>query len=593
MADRGEFDGSTFTDGVGVQEWTLDILGNWTNIKQDLDGDGNFTDNKEDEDRDHNKANEITSLDINGLIGSPFTQHSDKAGNWTRKRRSNSVDTRYTHDAWNRLVKVELGTVPVSTKGEYEYNGLHWRTVKEVPDGSDTEERRLFYSASWQLLEERIDSDNSGSFAEEKASQTVWGLRYIDDAVLRRSDINQDYDYADSGERTDYYITDPQFSVCAVISDTGALQERVSYSAYGEAQHHFPADMDGDGDVDSTDINWFLNSSNRVAIDDSAYNPDGDLNRDGAVNTADIPLATTWNGSAALADGQVSDPDGPDSPVGYDGYLFNAETKLYTVRFRHYEPRAGRWLERDPLVFTAETNWYASVYSRPLTFLDTLGLIGDDTPQWHHLLPNEVGKHIDCIDHNSKEWGLIMPPGDHRWDTLHARWNREWKSWRKELIEAGQEITDEAARSQLRDMLCDEEFKEWLKDGIPADVSHSRWKRKDKNKHYEKLAKAAKDAKGTGRGMTSITIVRQGRKLKIIAPLFLLGDLFFTDKALAECAADAILPIESQEIKDWMNSTRDCVESWQEQKEQDCRRALNTLINELQCGRPCESDIDD
>jgi hypothetical protein len=32
-----------------------------------------------------------------------------------------------------------------------------------------------------------------------------------------------------------------------------ALRERVSDSAYGEAQHHFPGDLDGDGDVDSAD----------------------------------------------------------------------------------------------------------------------------------------------------------------------------------------------------------------------------------------------------------------------------------------------------------------------------------------------------
>lgn len=386
-ADRGEFESSTFTSGVGVQEWTLDILGNWTNVKQDLDGDGNFTDNQEDEDRSHNKANEITSLDINGLAGTPFTQHRDKAGNWTRQRRSNASDTRYTHDAWNRLVKVELGTAPVTTKGEYQYNGLHWRTMKMVPSGGVTEERRMFYSANWQLLEERADSDTTGGFSEESCSQTVWGLRYIDDAVLRRTDTNQDYDYADGGERTDYYITDPQFSVCAMISDTGALQERVSYSAYGEAQHHFPADMDGDGDTDSTDVNWFLNVANRVTIDNSAYNPDGDLNRDGAVNTADIPIATTWNGSAAVADGLVSDPGGSNSPVGYAGYLFNAETKLYTVRHRHYEPKAGRWLERDSIEYVDGANLYQYVLANPLRFVDDNGREADEPEEGDGLIP--------------------------------------------------------------------------------------------------------------------------------------------------------------------------------------------------------------
>ena len=61
-ADRGEIEGSTFTPGAGVQEWTLDMLGNWPTWNQDRNGDGDFLDSQEVEDRDHNAANEITSL---------------------------------------------------------------------------------------------------------------------------------------------------------------------------------------------------------------------------------------------------------------------------------------------------------------------------------------------------------------------------------------------------------------------------------------------------------------------------------------------------------------------------------------------------
>lgn len=316
-------------------------------------------------------------MDIQGLTGSPFTQYRDKAGNWTRNKRSQALVYGYTHDAWNRVVKVEKLQTVQPTLGEYEYNGLHWRTVKHVPGSSATEERRMYYSASWQLLEERVDSDptdGSGSFAEEKCSQTVWGLRYIDDAVLRRTDTNQDYDYADTGERTDYLLTDPQFSVVAVVDDTGALQERIAYSAYGEARHHFPGDMDGDGDTDSTDSMWFTNLNHLKDIDESGYNPDGDLNRDGKVDSADISIYSGWTNRAALAKGQVSDPAGPGSPIGYDGYVFNAETKLYTVRFRHYEPLLGRWLERDPLEYQDGLNPIEYVRGRSLRATDPLGL---------------------------------------------------------------------------------------------------------------------------------------------------------------------------------------------------------------------------
>lgn len=43
----------------------------------------------------------------------------------------------FTHDAWNRLVKV-THTVGGTTHtiGEYEYNGLHWRTLKRADTSS-------------------------------------------------------------------------------------------------------------------------------------------------------------------------------------------------------------------------------------------------------------------------------------------------------------------------------------------------------------------------------------------------------------------------------------------------------------------------
>jgi len=70
--------------------------------------------------------------------------------------------------------------------------------------------------------EERIDLGTTGGYTEEKCVQRVWGLRYIDDTVLRRTDANQDCD-DDASERTDYSLTAPRFSVCAVVDDAGGF----------------------------------------------------------------------------------------------------------------------------------------------------------------------------------------------------------------------------------------------------------------------------------------------------------------------------------------------------------------------------------
>jgi len=50
-----------------------------------------------------------------------------------------------------------------------------------------------------------------------------------------------------------YHCTDTLFSTVAVLSDTGAHVERVSYDAYGMARHHHAADIEGDGAVTQDD----------------------------------------------------------------------------------------------------------------------------------------------------------------------------------------------------------------------------------------------------------------------------------------------------------------------------------------------------
>ena len=80
------------------------------------------------------------------------------------------------------------------------------------------EERTYAYTASWQLLEERVDADYSGDPGLDKRVQYVWGLRYIDDCLMHRADVNNDGDYTDSYEDTWYHMTDGMFSTVAVLA---------------------------------------------------------------------------------------------------------------------------------------------------------------------------------------------------------------------------------------------------------------------------------------------------------------------------------------------------------------------------------------
>jgi len=80
--------------------------------------------------------------------------------------------------------------------------------------------------------------------------------------------------------------------------------------------------------------------------------------------------------SPALPFGWISDPSGPDLPIGYSGYVFNNESGLYTVRNRDYSPDLGRWVQRDPMGYADGMSVYQYVRSEPGRFMDPLGLDG-------------------------------------------------------------------------------------------------------------------------------------------------------------------------------------------------------------------------
>ncbi|MCH7798025.1 MAG: hypothetical protein IID28_06215 [Planctomycetes bacterium] len=204
---------------------------------------------------------------------------------------------------------------------------------------------------------------------DDEHMQYVWGARYIDDIVLHRIDIEPNGTYDDIY----YHLTDAQFSTVAVADQAANLKERVSYTAYGVARHHWTRDVDGDGDRDPTDdaiINTLAIAGGPGAgtpISSPEYDVAADINRDGVINYKDKTLLSTV--LAALPQGQLSGP-GVRNEIGWDGYVFNAETAQYHVRFRWYSPVLGRWLTRDPVGYVDSVNPYECGMGGPTMAID-------------------------------------------------------------------------------------------------------------------------------------------------------------------------------------------------------------------------------
>lgn len=203
------------------QCWTLDSTGNWQGFREDDNGDGTWDLIQA---RTVNKVNEIT--DITNSVGSPWVEPTySPVGNMTTMPQPNDLTQGFTatYDAWNRLVKLEDDEETIS---EYAYDGAKRRILQKTYKEDVLDEvRHLYYTqpSQWQVVEERAGAST------EPERQFAWGLRYIDDLVLRDRDANGN---GTLDERL-YGCQDGNWNVTALVDTTGTVEERFAYSAYG------------------------------------------------------------------------------------------------------------------------------------------------------------------------------------------------------------------------------------------------------------------------------------------------------------------------------------------------------------------------
>jgi len=216
ILQRGDLNG-TKTGISGTPTWqedlTFDPTGNWNNYLTKTSGTTNLNQN-----RTHNKANELTQLN-----GASTFVSEDLAGNMTKVPKVDSWTSAFdlVYDAWYRLVQVKDGATTVVTYG---YDGETRRTTKVT--GATT--RHFYYSSQWQVLEERVGTGTTPD------RQFVWGLRYLDDLILRDRSTTGTLD-----ERL--YCLHDYFNATAVTDSTGTVQERYGYDAFGKSRVLTPA----------------------------------------------------------------------------------------------------------------------------------------------------------------------------------------------------------------------------------------------------------------------------------------------------------------------------------------------------------------
>lgn len=226
-AQRGQLNGThaAMTTLDSAQCWTLDPTGNWEEFRQDDNGDGTWDFNQT---RTANTVNEITDIS-NSPTNIWATPAYDKNGNTTTTPRpdlgTNATMTA-TFDAWNRLMKL-VDDNTSTTLLENTYDGRNFRIT--AIEGTNPQ-RHYYFTDDWQCVEERTGT------ATTPERQHVWGIRYIDDLLLRDRATGAS---TALNERL-YHLADANWNTTAIVAASGNVQERYEYTPYGVIAYFAP-----------------------------------------------------------------------------------------------------------------------------------------------------------------------------------------------------------------------------------------------------------------------------------------------------------------------------------------------------------------
>jgi RHS repeat-associated protein len=305
-----------------THEWTwgLEALGNWGSYNVTTSaGTLNQT-------RTHDAANELINISSTGGSNWISPVH-DAAGNMTRMPRPGDEGTAAeallaVYDAWNRPVRFYKDS---NANGSLDV-GTDALVLTSRYDGMSHRIQKIVaggttvtYDYYYNEAGQVLEERKTvGGGATQTYAQYIWDGRYIHSPSCRFRDSDDN----GSLDETLYYCNDANFNVTALVNTAGAVVERYQYTPYGS-----------------------------VTVCDSAWAP------------------RAGNVSAYAND------------ILFTGHRIDWETGLYGTLHRVYHPTIGRWVQWDPIGYTAALNLMAYVGSRPITRTDPRGL--EEETSWY------------------------------------------------------------------------------------------------------------------------------------------------------------------------------------------------------------------
>jgi RHS repeat-associated protein len=315
--------------------WQMDDLSNWETYTARDAGVTTYADNV---------LNQYTA--ISGGVTTPL---HDAKGNLVRSERGYGL----TYDFENRLTRVYTDT---NLDGDYDVGepihaeyvvDAQGRRVSATSGGTTT---YRYYDGSVVLTEYPASTPNTPSACYFN------GPTYLDEKLLVKR-----------GSSESYVLLKDLYTVAGTTSASGQLSVWYGYGGYGQRTEHvlLPGDITGDACVDQADMGIVL-AAYGTCEGDPFYDPAADLTGDDCVNQADLGIVLAHYGECA---GRI--------PFGVTGQRVDefdsGALQLYDFKARVYDPRHGRFLQRDPGEFADSHNPYEYALSRPTVATDPTG----------------------------------------------------------------------------------------------------------------------------------------------------------------------------------------------------------------------------
>ena len=217
----------------------------------------------------------------------------------------------------------------------YIYYNSNWQAIETRPNGTTD-----YIWQGWQTMEDRNPFGGSGS-TDTPIRQYVWGT-YIDECIQLNLLESAGPQSVPVGAY--YLLQDLLYRAVALTNSSGQIVEAYDNDAYGST------------------------------LIFTAPGPDG-----------------IW-----FTDDDVQSSYGANEII-YCGYRYDAETQLYYVRNRTYNPALGRWIQRDPIGYDGGLNLYGYVYGLVCIMLDPSGLGAEPMPDpgpgpGPYTGPNPIGR---------------------------------------------------------------------------------------------------------------------------------------------------------------------------------------------------------